>query len=566
MRHAALLLLLGAGAACYTGLDAGASGDDATGGSGGSGSASDGVDTTADDTGAPPPEDEGQVGRSGLRRLTANEYDNTLRDLLLGDEPQSALLLPYDKPTPFDNDYTNQIPSKALVEGADLLAADAAGRLLEDPMRRDQVVGCTPSGPGDEGCMREFMARFGRRALRRPLSDEELQLLLHGENGNDGALDYAVAEGDFYVGVDSFLRTILQDPEFLYRVEIGTPVDGAPGVYKLDDWEVGTRLSYFVVGAGPTEALLDLAAAGQLSSPAQVRAAAEMLLADPRAVDRVARFHALWLGYAQLGIAGELAVAMVQESKALLQRVVFDDRLPWQQIFTFDETYVDDALATHYGLMPPGSDAPQWVAYGSSGRAGLLSHGTFLSVGAKFDDTSPVQRGKLIRTRLFCQDIPPAPPEVNTDLPPTGAVCKEDRYAQHRTGGCAGCHGQMDPVGFGLENYDNQGRFRDHELDDPETPDDESQCVISGNGEIIDVGTFHGPAELGELAISAGLLNRCVVQQLYRYGAGRYELDALDEAFVDHVVQAVGEGEFEFRDLVIEFVSTDAFGYRREEG
>lgn len=414
--------------------------------------------------------------------------------------------------------------------------------------------------------MREFMARFGRRALRRPLSEDELALLLHGENGDDGALDYAVTEGDFYVGVDSFLRTILQDPEFLYRIEIGTPVEGTPGVYKLDDWEVGTRLSYFVLGSGPSDALLDLAAAGQLSSPDEVRAAAQMLLDDPRAVDRVARFHALWLGYAQLGIAGELAVAMVQESKALLQRVVFDDRLPWQQIFTFDETFVDDALATHYGLTPPGSDVPQWVAYGDSGRAGLLSHGTFLSVGAKFDDTSPVQRGKLIRTRLFCQDIPPAPPEVNTDLPPTGAVCKEDRYAQHRTGGCAGCHGQMDPVGFGLENYDNQGRFRDHELDNPETPDDESQCVISGNGEIVDVGSFHGPAELGELAISAGLLNRCAVQQLYRYGVGRYELDALDEAFVDHVLQAVGDGEFEFRDLVIEFVSADAFGYRREEG
>lgn len=560
-KHAALASLLACG--CYTGLSAGASGD----GDGGAdadasvGSADDG----ASDGGVVPPEDAGQVGRSGLRRLTANEYDNTIRDLLGGDEAQSALLLPYDKPTPFDNDYTNQIPSKALVEGADLLAADAADRLIADPMRRELVVGCTPSGAGDEACMSDFIRRFGRRALRRPLGDDELALYLHGENGDDGVLDYAVAEGDFWVGVDSFVRVVLQDPEFLYRVEIGKPVDGEPGVYKLDDFEVGTRLSYFVVGAGPSDALLDLAEQGGLGNADDVRAAATMLLDDPRAVDRVARFHALWLGYAQMGIAGELATAMVEESKALLRRVVFEDRASWQSIFTFDETYVDDTLATHYGLPAPGSDSPQWVAYGDSGRAGLLSHGTFLSVGAKFDDTSPVQRGKLIRTRLFCQDIPPAPPDVNVDLPPTGAVCKEDRYAAHRVGGCAACHAQMDPVGFGLENYDNQGRFREHELDNPDTEDDESQCVIAGQGELVGIGEFHGPAELGALALSAGLLDRCVVQQLYRYGVGRYELDTVDAAFIDHVIERVGTGEFEFRDLVLEFVSSDAFGYRREE-
>ncbi|MBK8233993.1 MAG: DUF1588 domain-containing protein [Deltaproteobacteria bacterium] len=563
--------LLGCGLqslACYTGLGGQADGDageTSAGASAGSASASGAGSDGSSDDGVPPPEDAGQVGRTGLRRLTANEYDNTVRDLLQGDEAASALLLPYDKPTPFDNDYTNQIPSKALVEGADLLAADAADRLAEDPARRDLVVGCTPSGPGDEGCMASFITQFGRRALRRPLRDEELALFLHGENGDDGVLDYAVAEGDFYVGVDSFVRLILQDPEFLYRVELGQPVEGEPGVYKLDDFEVGTRLSYFVVGAGPTEALLDRAAAGALSTPADVRAAAQELLDDPRALDRVARFHALWLGYAQLSVSGELALAMVDESKALLQRIIFDDRIAWQNLFSFDETYVDDTLAAHYGLPLPGSDTPTWVPYGDSGRAGLLSHGTFLSVGAKFNDTSPVQRGKLIRTRLFCQDIPPPPPTVNVDVAPEGAVCKQERYAAHSAGGCAGCHEQMDPVGFGLENYDNVGRYREYELDNPDTPDDESQCQIEGQGELVGIGAFHGPAELGELALSAGLLNRCVAQQLYRYGVGRYELDEIDEAFIDHVIERVGAGDFEFRDLVLEYVASDAFGYRREQ-
>jgi hypothetical protein len=123
----------------------------------------------------------------------------------------------------------------------------------------------------------------------------------------------------------------------------------------------------------------------------------------------------------------------------------------------------------------------------------------------------------------------------------------------------------MDPVGFGLENYDAQGRYRTNELDNPDTPEDESQCVISGNGEIVGIGTFSGPAELGALAIDAGLLDGCVVKQLYRYAIGRQEIDELDQAFIDSVVLTIGESEFRFDDVLLEFVGTQAFGYRREE-
>ncbi len=566
MQHTKAVVALCLSSACYSGVAG-----DGGGGAGTADTTAAGVsvggsdDTTTADGGTPPPQDEGQVGRTGLRRLTANEYDNTVRDLLLGDEAQSALLLPYDKPVPFDNEYGNQVASQALIEGADLLAADAADRLLEDPTRRDEVVGCVPTSPGDDACMRSFVERFGRRALRRPLTADEIELFLHGEHGDDGVLDYAVSDGDFYTGVDTFVRMILQDPEFLYRVEIGSPVEGLEGVFKLDDFEVATRLAYFVWGAGPDDGLLDMADAGGLGSADQVRTAATAMLADPRALDRIARFHALWLGYAQMSVAGELGAAMVTETKALFQRVVVDDRLPWHDVFRLDQTYVDDTLAAHYGLELPGSETPTWVDYADAGRRGLLSHGTFLSVGAKFDDTSPVQRGKLIRTRLFCQDIPPPPPTVDPDTEPVDGVCKEERYAAHRVGACAGCHAQMDPVGFGLENYDNQGRFRTYEPDNPETPADESQCQIGGQGELTGIGEFSGPAELSELALSAGLLDACVVTQLYRYGIGRYELDDLDLAFVDHVVERLAAGEFEFHDLVLEYVASDAFGYRRQE-
>jgi hypothetical protein len=553
---------------CYSGL--GGSGDDGADGAGTAdddapGTADDGVDGDTTDGDVPPPEDPEQVGFNGLRRLTANEYDNTVRDLLLGDEAQSELLLPNDPLTPFDNAYPAQIASQALVEGADLLAADAAARLADDPARRDMVVGCTPTGPDDEACMRSFVTSFGRRALRRPLTDEEIDQFLHGENGDDGIVEYAVEDGDFYTGVDSFIRTILQDPQFLYRVELGVPVPDEPGVFKLDDFEIATRLSYFLWGSGPDDALLDLAEQGGLGTAEEIRATAAGMLADERAVDRVDRFHALWLGYEQMSFGGELAAAMREETRALLERVVFTDQRPWVDVFRLDETFVNDMLAEHYGLPLPGSDTPSWVPYDTEERRGLLSHGSFLSVGGKFNDTSPVQRGLLIRTRLFCQVIPPPPPEVDVDQAPTGAVCKEDRYAMHRVGGCAGCHAQIDPIGFGLENFDAQGRYRTNELDNPMTPDDESQCVISGDGDLQGIGAFSGPAELGALAIDAGLLDSCVVTQLYRYAIGRTELDELDSAFIEEVVTSVGGGEYQFEDVMLDFVGTHAFGYRREE-
>jgi hypothetical protein len=505
---------------------------------------------------AKPPSYESQelVARSGLRRLTAAEYDQTLRDLLNDSQAQSALLLPEDVRTPFDNDSSSQIASKALIEGAEMLAADAATRLVADPARRASLVGCTPSGAGDASCFRQFLSRFGRRALRRPLATAELDAYAK-------LLDFAIEKDDFWVGVDTALRAFLQDPEFLYRVEVGTPVSGQPGMYRLSGFELATRLSYLIWGSTPSDALLDLAEAGELSSRDQLRAAAAGMLADARARKRIARFHAMWLGYEMLPHGASLALGMRAESDALVERVIFEQKRPWQDLLRAEDTYIDDNLATHYGLTPPGSATPAWVSYGQSGRRGLLSHGSFLSNGAKFNDTSPTLRGLAIRTRLFCQVIPDPPASVATDdpIPKTAdAVCKQDRYEIHRQGGCADCHNQMDPVGFGLESYDQLGRFRTVEPDEP-------TCTIDGTGELVGVGTFKGPAELADLLIASGELNQCVVTQLYRFASGRFELDSIDRSFVAMLTDKIGSSDFRFDQLLLELVGSEPFGYRRDE-
>jgi hypothetical protein len=253
--------------------------------------------------GGPPPgdvptaEEAAEVGVSGARRLTALEYRNTVFDLTGVDVTQAELILPTDERTPFDNDYTRQQASEALIKGAELLAGDVADAVVSDPTLRAGVVGCEPSGPDDLACFRSFLESFGRKALRRPLSSAEVDRFAT-------LLDYSVETSDFWLGVNAAMRALLQHPEFLYRVEIGEPVAGSPGLRKLGDHEIGARLSYFLLGTTPPDFLLDAADAGELTDPAGLAAAAEQLWDDDRARLRMARFHAMWLGYSQLSADG----------------------------------------------------------------------------------------------------------------------------------------------------------------------------------------------------------------------------------------------------------------------
>ena len=287
------------------------------------------------------------------------------------------------------------------------------------------------------------------------------------------------------------------------------------------------------------------------------------MLADDRALRRISRFHAMWLSYEQLPHAATIASAMTEETDALLSRYLLEERRPWSDMLVADETYLTPELAAHYGLPAP-DGAAGWVPYGDSGRRGLLSQGSFLSAVPKFDDTSPTQRGLLIRTRLFCQVINRPPPSlgVNTDEPPGAAdptACKVDRYTMWKTDGCSTCHALMDPVGFGLENFDAAGRYRETETDRPD-------CPIDGTGKLEGIGEFQGPAELGQLMIQSGEVDGCVATMLYRYAMGRWDLDDHDEALLERVVaEAQGGASLRFDALIASFVGSEAFRLRREE-
>jgi len=507
----------------------------------------------------PTAEEAQEVGVSGARRLTAAEYKSSVLDLVGVDVSDADLVLPTDDRTPFDNDFTKQTSSQALIDGADVLAGDIAAEVVADGALRDQIMPCTPAGASDEACFRSFVSEFGRRALRRPLEDGEVDAFA------EHFMPHAEEAGDFYIAVDSALRAFFQHPEFLFRVEVGTPVPGIAGMKRLDDFEIASRLSYLLWGSTPPDWLLDEAELGELTDADRLREISGTMLADDRALATLSRFHAMWLSYETIPNSPAITAAMNDETNALLDRYIRQEKRPWSDLLLAQESFVTAELATHYGLDSPDDPGGDWVSYGDSGRRGILSHGTFLGAVAKFDDTSPTQRGLLIRTRLFCQAISLPPPElmVNTDEPPQAAdpdACKPERYTMWKTDGCKTCHIFMDPVGFGLENFDSSGRFREVEADLP-------QCTIDGQGELSGVGEFTGPAELGGLMIEAGEVDQCVAKQLYRFAMGRFELDEHDQALLDRLVEAfAAEGEALRIDLLIsDFVASEAFQLRRDE-
>jgi hypothetical protein len=483
---------------------------------------------------------------SVARRLSRAEIDRSLRDLV-GDETAPATrLLAEDLYAPYDNDVATQTASSALIDSLEGMASDVAARVVGDAALRDRLVPCKPAAAGDAACFRRVVEGFGRRAFRRPLAPAETDAYLE-------LLEYATEANpdvphDFYTAVELFLRSVLQDPEFLYRIEHGT---------ELDDFAIAARMSYLLWGSTPDDELLAAADAGHLRDSDERRAQAERMQGDARAREQVHRFHAMWLGYRALPHPPELSAAFQRETNALIDRIVFEQPQSYLGLFTAEQTYLDDALADHYGLSHP-AGGQGWVDYGGQ-RAGILSHGSVLSAFSKFSDTSPTQRGIFVRTRLLCQPVQPPPPNVNSDNPPGNkdAVCKSERYAEHRSSSaCAGCHAQLDPIGFGLEQYDMAGRFRSHDEDLP-------QCAIDGQGSLPGHGDFSGPAELGALLVKDDLVADCMVRQFYQFAVGRTP-EASEQPAIVALSQHFAENDYRLADLVIDYVASEAFALRRE--
>lgn len=528
--------------ACYVGVPASSGFGAATDGPAEAETAEDESSGGTDDS-PPSGEDSADIGVRWMSRLSRAEYGGCVFDVLGVEVAQDDLdTIPDGEPSPFDNDARTQTSSSSLVSAYERVARSVAERAVATPSIQEAVDACD----GDAACFDDIVSTYARRLFRRPVPSDEVAafVALRMPDMDDGD------------ALRLILSAMLQDASFLFRVEIGEPVDGDEDLRRLDGVEVANRMSFLLWGIGPDDALLEAASTGTLTDADGRLEQVQRMLASPHAVRRAQRFFALWLGYSVLPHDDALSTAMQRESDALVARM-WEHGDSWTAPFTASETFVTDALAEHYGLDVHAAVDGTWVDYGDSRRGGILSHGSFLALGSKFGDTSPVVRGLEVRRRLMCLDIPPPPPELEVDVdspPPGESACKPELYAPMvENDACAVCHVHLNPLGFGLEAFDAQGRFRTHEMDAP-------QCPVEGKGELPGVGPFWGPGELGQLLVDTDAFTSCYATHLLRFWLARADIEA-DADIVDELLEAAGPDPT-LQVLLELFVASEAFGYR----
>ncbi len=495
-----------------------------------------------------------------LRRLTNAEYQRTVHELL-GVTLDSAVPLPDDiNVLGFDNNAEGVHISAAHVEAYQLAAEKAAKDAMASSALRGKVLGCDPLA---SGCLEGFVDRFGRRAFRRPLTPEQSAELT--------ALAKArTTSTDPYAGARVAVQAMLQSPYFLFRPELGAAVPGYPDIARLTGYELATRLAYLVWGTTPSDALLDAAERGELDTIAGIEQHVRAMLADPRAQVGIAAFAEQWLGLRNLlhatpdaaaypKFSEALRGAMFEETKRLAEEHLTGTTTNVLGLLTSQHTYVNAALATHYGLPAPPSG--QWARVelpATSERRGLLTHASFLTLTAPSPSTMPIHRGKYVREVVMCDAMPPPPadiPEVPAAVP---GETERERLERHGADpACSGCHAKMDPIGFGLDRYDGIGQHR---------TTDASGKAIATDGEVVGLtsGKFNGPQELGALLAGAPQSQRCVAVHLFRYGMGRGER-AADECAVQALVQDFPAGTVHFPTLVTQLATSDLYRFRTRE-
>lgn len=489
------------------------------------------------------------VGSVRARRLSVGELDAVLTDLLMVPNEPASRLLPTDALSPFDNRTELQEASAVWVEAVGRVAVEVASGMVSDEGRFELVVGCKPDDPNPKACLDAFVPTFLRRAFRREVSADDIlpfRMLADDELLAGARLDAALS---------MVIRAVLQDPEFLYWVDRRDRAN--PGV--LDGDSIASRMSALLWGSAPDDELLDAARDGQLLDPANRRAQAERMLASTRAIRQADRFHTMWLGYGALVDKPGALASIRAEVNGLVNRVVFTEKRPWKEIFTYPLMPVSRDTAGQYQITLPASGV-EWRDLTAYGRGGVQSTIAFLMATSHVTDTSPTLRGKAVLSRLMCitPGAPPAGARADAPPPPETATCRLDRYAAHRTNpSCAGCHEAMDSIGNGLERWDRAGRFREHDYI-LFTSDENADCPLQVGTDVAGLGHFETPYELGLLLAASPEVESCMVHQMTSYafgGESTPELDALQQSLVAKLPALDGRYDL----LLTEVVVSDVF-------
>jgi hypothetical protein len=501
-------------------------------------------------------------GRKGMHRLNTVEYNATVQDVLGTPLAPANANWRGGEFAGFDN-----IASVLGVDAAQYgRYFDAAQTLAAEVFASDELrtrfVSCDAS---EVECVRTSIGSAGLRLFRRPLTEDEVTTY---ERVYDASLELG---DEPLTALELAFRALLSSAEFLYRIEFD-PDPGSTSPHPLDDFELASRLSYFLWSSAPDDALLQYAADGVLHDPAALSAVVDEMLEDSRSERFISNFAGQWLGARQVishPVASglywppELALAASDELVSYFSEFVRDER-SWFEFPEADVNYVDGWLAIHYG-MPTPPDSHTRVVFEEDERAGFFGLAGFLALTSFDRRTSPSLRGRWIAGNLLCIEVPEPPPEV-PKLDESGEAMSglnvREALEQHRQSpACASCHAVFDAYGLALEEYDAIGQYRSTYAD---TTAVDATGVLPPSEAHPTGQQITGLAGLARAVAADARFGECLAQKLFTYGLGR-SVTPSDAAFLEQAQRDwLASGEVpSVRRLIRILTSTEPFRFRR---
>lgn len=515
-------------------------------------------------------------GRSVIRRLTRTEYNHTLRDLLGIDQDIAGAVGMPDESVGhgFDN-LGEALKVQAVLMEKYFAGADQAIEHFYTPIKDDaarearrleafrKLFSVPPSAEVTKRqAARQMMQKFLARAYRRPVEGVEVERFLKLYDDTGGS------QKPLYESMRAMLKAALVSPNFLLRIEQNREPESSTKPYRISDYELATRLSYFLWASMPDDQLLAQAAAGKLSQPEVLDAEVTRMLADPKARALADNFAAQWLQLRKLPAARPsieffptltptLRQAMYEETSLFFDSMRTEDR-SLVALLDADYTFLNGPLAEHYGIAGVSGDNFRRVQLKAGDvRGGLLGMASVLTINAHTFRPSPTMRGKWILEVVF--GTPPPPPPANVSqikAEDEQGEAKDFRevLARHASdASCAACHKQIDPLGFGLENFDAIGRYR-------ETHGGEA---VNASGTLPDGTKFTGPRELRKVVLARqDDFLRNVTEQMYAYALGR-EVEYHDQAELEAIFVKLSQDDHRLSSLVRSIATSYAFQHRR---
>jgi len=552
----------GSGATGSGATGSGATGSGATGGSLGVGGDT-GVGGASGTTGITSNCTPGVVpATTQLPRLTQAQYDNTIRDLVGLTTQPSTLLAP---------DTVGSVDQRAW-DGYKAAADRVSQEIMADAAARARAIPCTPTTDTELACVQQTIATFGPKVFRRPLTAEETAKF---EALYTGRVEITPT-GTWDEAMQLILRSFLLSPSFLTRAETAEVPDGAN--FLLSPYEVASRLSYMLWSSMPDDALFAAAAGTALTTPEGILAEANRMLADPKARNTVAAFHAAytkissgasrWTSYMRDAalyptFTTDMVPMMAAETQRFFDHVTFDAQGTFQDLLTSPVAFVNSSIAPLYGLSAAsyGTDLTQ-VDLDPALRPGAFTRVGFLSAYSLFNRSSPILRGAFLQKAILCNDIG-APPDgaEGTSLPTDGLATNRERVdAMTSAPDCMGCHiSIINPTGFTLENFDAIGAFQSVEKD--------TQAAINAQA-IVPVGAtemdLNGPQALMAAIAASPYAQRCYAQKWVEFAYERTANPA-DACTVDDLSARMTQAGYKVVNLIADLTQSTSFRFRAKE-